>query len=132
MAKKRISRTVKAAALKETKQVKKSNVPYVLAFIATAFLLVNGLTIALISKDFATLMGLVAGVSVDASSLVTTGIIWIVLGILIWITMHEIEKKNSSSQKWFLFVIGLIAMISGRLESGVLASIAGVLYLTRK
>ena len=72
-----------------------------------------------------------------ASLLLTLGIIWIVLAILLWITMCQIEITKRKTQKWFLLVVAIITLLSGLISplviiSGVLAIIASIIYLRKK
>jgi len=72
-----------------------------------------------------------------AGFLLTLGIIWIVLAILLWITMCQIEITKRKTQKWFLLVVAIITLLSGLISplviiSGVLAIIASIIYLRKK
>ncbi|MBI5148581.1 hypothetical protein HZA33_02790 [Candidatus Pacearchaeota archaeon] len=133
IAKKRKVTQVKTRSFRtlETKEAApKTKAPYILGFLATFFLLVNGLTVIILRKELSALFGF-AGFTVEASKLLTFGVIWIVLGIITWVTLHQIEAKHSRSEMWFMFIIGLICMLLGRLEAGILTTIAAVLYLSK-
>jgi len=134
MAKKRAARRERSPVKKATTapvKSKKGKVAFVLMAISAVLLLVNGILLVIARKWLAAMLGTV-GYSIPVASLLTYGIIWIVLGILLWVTTVRIRKENAKSEKWLLLALSIIVMISGRLESGVLALIAALLYLNEK
>lgn len=110
----------------------KNKAAYTLVFIATFFLLVNGFSMIILRKEIASLLGQF-GYPVEAVNMATFGVINVVLGTIAWIAVHEVEKIKSRSQMWFLFVIGLLAMVFGgsllSLVAGVLLTVSSVFYL---
>ena len=134
-AKKRKSVSAKAIAskqLKQVKPVKKGQAPLVLNMIASIWLLVNGLLLIIGKTWFARLMSIYSGQTVDAASLLSWGIIWLILGILVWASTLRVESKNNKVEKWYLFALGVITLLTGRLESGILIIIGSAIYLKRK
>jgi succinate-acetate transporter protein len=72
------------------------------------------------------------GYTASVGSFLTYGIIWLVLAVLMWLTTVRIRKKQIASEKWLLLALSIITMFAGRIESGVLALIASILYLRQK
>lgn len=136
MAKKRAGKMKRTFRKKETaialgKKTGKGKAAFVLMAISVALLLINGSLLILARKWFAVIFGGM-GYSISAASFLTYGIIWLVLAILMWVTTARIRKENIKSEKWLLLALSIITMISGRVESGILALIAALLYLTEK
>lgn len=125
----------KAKTKKEVKgrQVKsrKGKVAFVLMVISVILLLINGSLLILGRNWFAAIFGGM-GYSVSANSFITYGIIWIVLAVLMWVTTVRISKRQIASEKWLLLALSIITVFAGRLESGILALIAAIIYLTQK
>jgi len=122
----------KVKEVKAKKSARKSRAAFVLAFIAVVILLVNGLLVSFMSKKLSSLLALYTGNVINASAMLTYGIIWIVLAAFIWMTMHRIEKLQLKSEKWLLLALAVITFIAGRLESGVLVLISAIIYLRQK
>ena len=122
----------KIEEVKAKKGAKKSRAAFVLAFIAVVILLVNGLLVSFMSKKLSSLIALYTGNVINASAMLTYGIIWIVLAAFIWMTMHRIEKLQLKSEKWLLLVFAVITFLAGRLESGILVLISAIIYLRQK
>ena len=118
--------------VKAKKSEKRSRAAFVLAFIAVVILLVNGLLVSFMSKKLSSLIALYTGNVINASAMLTYGIIWIVLAAFIWMTMHRIEKLQLKSEKWLLLVFAVITFLAGRLESGILVLISAIIYLRQK
>ena len=119
-------------AKKEVKRaVKKSKAPFVLNIIAIIILLLNS-AIVLLGKKWVVRMLTQYGLEALAANLLTYGVIWLILGILIWISTVRVEKSGSRVEKWYLFALSIITLFSGRLESGILTLIGSIMYLNRK
>jgi|GEM_PF-3569986 hypothetical protein len=126
MAKKRLAR-------KEVKaKGKKGVAAYVLLFVAVLFLYVNSIFAVLARKQISLLLEKQYGIPVSEIALVTYAVIWFTIGTISWITNYKIDKTGNRNQKWMLFVMSIITMIAGRVESGVVMLIASILYLRRK
>jgi uncharacterized protein YjeT (DUF2065 family) len=69
--------------------------------------------------------------ALTANFVLTYGIIWIILGILIFTVNKSIIKSNDKAMKWFLLVLGLASLFTGRPE-GILIIIASLMYLLKK
>ncbi len=130
MAKKRAAKKEVKANVKQVKS-KKGKVAFVLMAISVILLLINGALLILARNWFAAIFGGM-GYNVSAASFLTYGIIWLVLAILMWVTTARIREKGIRSEKWLLIALSIITMFSGRLESGILALIAALLYLAEK
>ena len=127
MAKRKPAKQVK----KEVKPKSTSKAAFVLMMIAVILLSINGLLLVLARNWLADIFaGL--GYSVPVGSFITYGIIWLVLAVLMWVTTIRIRKKQAKSEKWLLLALSIITMFSGRLESGILALIASIIYLVKK
>ncbi len=118
-------------AKREVKTKKKGKAAFVLMAIAVILLLINGLLLILARNWIASMLESL-GYTVSTGSFITYGIIWLVLAGLMWITTVRISKKQIASEKWLLFALAIITMFAGRVESGILALIAAVLYLRQK
>ena len=118
---------------KEVKPKKKSRAAFVLAFIAVAILLLNGLLVIFMRSKLASLLADYTGKVINAGTLLTYGIIWLALAVLVWITAQRIEKTQIKSEKWLLLALGVITIFpGGRVESGILVLISALLYLRQK
>ena len=126
MAKRRIAKTKK-----EVKPKKKGKAAFVLMAIAVILLLINGLLL-IFARDWLASMLASLGYTVSIASFITYGIIWLVLAALMWVTTIRIRNKGITSEKWLLLALAIITMFAGRLESGILALIASILYLRQK
>lgn len=135
MAKKRAGKKERILGKKTTTidvgKGRKGKVAFVLMAISVILLLINGSLLILARNWFAVIFSGM-GYSVSASSFLTYGIIWLFLGILMWVTTARIRKENVKSEKWLLLALSIITIISGRIESGILALIATLLYLAEK
>lgn len=60
----------------------------------------------------------------------TYGIIWIILGILVFLMNKSALKSDDKAKKWFLLVLGVACLLTGRLE-GILVIISAALYFKR-
>lgn len=126
MAKKRAKKEVIA------KKARKSKAAFVFGFIGVLILLVNGLLVILMRNKLAEVILTYTGSMINASALLTYGIVWIALSALIWTTLHRVEKLQLKSEKWLLLAFSVITLIAGRVESGVLVLISAIIYLTKK
>lgn len=127
MAKRKLAKTKK----EEVKPKRKGKAAFVLMAISVILLLVNGSLLILGRNWLAAIFGEM-GYSVSANSFITYGIIWLVLAVLMWVTTIRISKKAVKSEKWLLLALSIITLFAGRLESGILALIAAIIYLTQK
>ncbi len=128
MAKKKLAR-------KEVKaKGKKGVAAYVLLFVAVFFLYVNSIFAVLARKQLSLLLEKLYGIPSNEIeiALVTYAVIWFTIGTIAWITNYKIDKTGNRNQRWMLFVLSIITMIAGRVESGVVMLIASILYLRRK
>jgi len=122
--------------VKPVRQVKKSKAPFVLNIIAVCLLLINGLTMIFGREWMANMIvkygNFNMGIEVLSSNFLTLGIIWLILGILIWVGTVRVQKGASRIEKWYLFALAIITLLSGRGESGILTLIGSIMYLKRK
>src|SRR3989338_10309748 len=84
---------------------RKSKAAYILAIIAFYFLIISGI-LAIIMKDvFSKIFSEIAETQVSPSYFIISGIIWLVLGFLVYTTVKKIENNAEKSYKWFLLAI---------------------------
>jgi uncharacterized membrane protein SirB2 len=108
--------------------VKTSQFANVLVIISEVLLILFGLiAIVFQHKIFEAIKGIQG---LTENLLLTYGIVWIILAVLIHFVNKSIRKNNDKATKWFLFVLGLVAFGVGRLE-GILTIIASITYLTK-
>lgn len=132
---------MKSKKMKETKKNKKretnktkETIALTLALMAIAFLLINAFYL-LISRDKVVVAILESGSLKDTDanilnmlpSLVTSlAIVWLVLAVIMSFIVYFLEKQKC---KWYwLLVISIITLFSGRVETLVLGIIASFLY----
>jgi len=101
----------------------------ILSTIASALLVLFGLFAAILKNDIYEDIKNIPGIT--ESLLLTYGIIWIILGLIIFIVNSSVKKTGSKAMKWLLLVLGFAALTSGRLE-GILAMAAALIYIIRK
>lgn len=116
---------------KEVKKVKKNKVAYVLLFVAVLFLFINSV-FALLARKQISIMLEQYGIISSELALVTYALIWLIIGILAWMTNYKIDKTNNRNQKWMLFILSIITMIAGRIEAGIIMLVSAILYLRQK
>ncbi len=122
----------KAKAKKEVKaKGSRSRAAFVLMVISVILLFINGSLMILARKGLASIFAEL-GYTISMSFFITYGIIWLALGILMWITTLRIGKKAVKSEEWLLLALSIVTMMAGRLESGILALIAAIIYLVKK
>ena len=93
-----MAKRVERKEIKVKKSVKRGRVAFVLAFIAVFLLLLNGLLVILMRAKLASLLVVYTGEVINASALLTYGIIWLALAVLIWITAQRIERTQIKSE----------------------------------
>jgi hypothetical protein len=129
------SRTPAKVAAKKAiaaKPVKKRRAPFILNIIAAVLLLVNGILMTLANKWIATMVTTYGGTLIEAQTILSLGIVWLILGILTWVSTIRVENRGNTAEKWYLFALGVITLITGRIESGVLIIIGSIIYLNKK
>lgn len=120
-AKKRIMRE------KRPKVLKAANV---LVMIAICILVLNAIFIVVLKdtliKEFDKI-----GFKTSSSSLILMGIMWLLISFFAWSINKTIKEKSSRVSMWELFILSFVALLSGRLDSGILMLIASVIYLVK-
>ena len=132
------SKSIKAITMKKPMKAmpvrrgkRRSKAAYVISIIAIVLLVINGIVSLAAHKQI--VRGLIdIGMDSSASLIVTYGIVWLILALLIWVTIYEIEKKGSTASKWFLLVLGIITLFSGRAIEAILIIVASVIYIKRR
>jgi hypothetical protein len=131
MAKRKLKVKKEVSAKKSRARVIWGRVAFGFACLSVFILLINGLLI-IFAGDFIMSVFLQIGVTVSKISLITYGIIWLILAVMTWVTALRVQNIGVRSEKWLLFVLGVITAVTGRLESGFFTAIAGVIYLLQK
>jgi len=74
------------------------------------------------------------------STLITHGISWLILSLLMFLSNKEIKKYSDKSWMWFLLVLSIAAIVlflgksvgAVAVCAGILALVASIIYLTKK
>jgi len=66
----------------------------------------------------------------NASLFLTLGITWLIIAFLTFSANNSIKRTNDLALEWFLFVLGLFAVLTGRIE-GILVIIASLVYIIK-
>lgn len=138
MAKKRIKRSVrKPMRVKKVqkKVVRAKFMPYsktanVLSIISVFILIINSFAL-IFFKD--TILNTLSemGTALSSSYLALIGLIWLLIAFFAWSINRTIKEKQSKVAMWELFILSIVAFMSGRVESGVLLMIASIIYLVK-
>jgi len=102
----------------------------VLVIAAIALLLINSIMLVLLREQVMQEIN-ASGVQVTPSSLALMGLMWLIIAFFSWSLNRTIKEKESRIAMWELFILSFVALLSGRLESGVLLLIASVIYLVK-
>jgi len=116
---------------KEAKIPREYKIANILVLISVWFLIIIGLFSVMLNKEIYDASKDIAGLGVTPSFFLTYGIIWAVLGILMLKANNSIKKTDDSAMKWFLCVLGLTALLTGRL-TGILVIAASLMYIFKK
>jgi low temperature requirement protein LtrA len=116
---------------KETsgKAIQQSKIANIFALIASAILVLFGLFAVFFSSEIQEAAKDIP--QITSRFILTYGIIWIILGVLVYTVNKSIIRSNDKSMKWFLLVLGIASLITGRLE-GILVIIASLVYIIKK
>jgi len=119
-------------------EMKPSKTANALAITAIIFLTLNGILAISLSKwIIQEIQKQLTGVTLNQAALITYGIVWLILAFLVLITNNKIKmnikQKNldDMSWMWFLLVVSIVVIFTGRLESGILLLIASIIYLSK-
>lgn len=102
----------------------------VLALLAVLFLVLNSISLIFL-KDTVIRALKDTGVVISQSELALLGLLWILMAFFAWSINRTVKEKQSKVSMWELFILSIICILSGRLESGVLLLIASVIYLVK-
>lgn len=114
---------------KGKEKVHASKTANILVIIACIILVLFGLLAVLFSNQIEEAVKNIPALT--ANFVLTYGIIWIILGILIFMVNKSIIKSDDKAMKWFLLVLGIVSLFTGRPE-GILVIIASFMYLLKK
>jgi len=130
MAKKRRNARRAARRQPSVKFVQYPRVANILVGLAIAILAVNA--IAMIFLKDQVLQALKdAGFAISQSSLALMGLMWVLIALFAWSINRTIKEKPNKTSMWELFILSIVCIFSGRLESGILILIASVIYLVK-
>lgn len=101
-----------------------------LTILAIILLVVNAITLIFL-KDMVLKALSDAGMPIATSSLALMGLMWLLVAFFAWSINRTIKEKQSNVAMWELFILSIVAMLSGRLESGALLMIASIVYLVK-
>jgi len=125
------------AAKKEIKKEEKRRKPKIslaaniLLIIGLVILAANGILILVMQSWIIDTMKATLGSSISPVLLTTLGVIWLILALLAGTANFRINKTASREWSWFLFVLAIIILISGRIESGILILLSSIIYLSK-
>ena len=138
MVKKRIKKSTRKPMRVKKAQKKVANVkfmPYsktanVLSMISIFILIINSFAL-IFFKD--TILNTLSemGTVLSSSYLALIGLIWLLIAFFAWSINRTIKEKQSKVAMWELFILSIVALLSGRIESGVLLMIASIIYLVK-
>lgn len=129
-----------AKAKKEVKPRKKGRAAFVLCSIAVFLLFFNGIVAVLLKDMLSDILKNGYNIIKSPISILTDGVIWVVLAALVWVTMYRTEKLDIKSEKWLLLSLGVISILSEFISgvgtfafiAGILVLAASIIYLRRK
>lgn len=130
-----MAKKIKKIQIKKEKYSKRREIASILTYIVIVLLLFQGIYAIIIKDqlvqeiDTATQQQLTeAGLTLSdiGSFFLILSIIWIVLGVVIFFVKRGIEKGKI--QWWWLLIISILSLFTGRIECTVLGIIASILY----
>ena len=138
MAKKRMKKAARKSRNVKSVQKNVSKVkfmPYsktanVFVLIAICLLIINAVTLIFLKDTVIKALG-DAGTVISSSQLALMGLVWLLVAFFAWSINRTIKEKQSKVSMWELFIISIVALLSGRIESGVLLMIASIIYLVK-
>jgi len=131
MAKRRGKRTVRRSArVSKARFMPYSKTANFLAILAIILLVLNAITLVFL-KDMVLKALSAAGMPITTSSLALMGLMWLLVAFFAWSINRTVKEKQSRVAMWELFILSIVAMLSGRLESGALLMIASIVYLVK-
>jgi len=104
----------------------------ILAWLGVFFLVVNSIALIFMRNQVIQALG-DAGISVTQSGLALLGLLWLLIAFFAWSINRTIKEKEGKAKvsMWELFVLAIVCILSGRIESGVLLLIASIIYLVK-
>ena len=102
----------------------------VLVMLAVCLLIINSIALIFL-KDTVIKALSSAGTAISSSSLALMGLMWLLIAFFAWSINRTIKEKQSKISMWELFILSIVALLSGRLESGLLLLIASIVYLVK-
>jgi len=136
--------SVKLKAKKEEIQVpsKTSRLARSLTIISSAILALYGIFALIFSNEIILWLrgNLGPSSTLTQSALITHGVSWLILSILMILSNKEIRKTSDKSWKWFLLVLSLSAIVlflgksvgAVAVFAGALALVASIIHLSKK
>ena len=131
MVKKRMKKVARRSKrVSKVKFMPYSKIANFLTVLAIVLLIVNAATLIFL-KDRVIIALSAAGMPISTSSLALMGLMWLLVAFFAWSINRTIKEKQSKIAMWELFILSIVAMLSGRLESGLLLMIASIVYLVK-
>ena len=138
MAKKRMKKAVRKSRNVKRAQIKVQGakfMPYsraanVFSLVAICLLIINAITLIFL-KDVVMKALNDAGTAISSSQLALMGLMWILIAFFAWSINRTIKEKQSKVAMWELFILSIVTLLTGRIESGLLLLVASVIYLVK-
>ena len=139
--KKRINRKVaKKTAVRRPRAQKIIMIPSkganICVILAMALLVLNGI-LSITMSDWITSQAQTLNIALSKSTLITLGINWLILFVIVYIINNKIRKNITEHQimdrswMWFLLIVSIVTVFLGRLDAGILLLVASVIYLVK-
>ena len=122
--------------------IKTSKIASLLTIIAAAILVLYGLFAIFFSNEIIRWLieNLGPSSTLTQSTLITHGVSWLILSLLMFLSNKEIKKYSDKSWMWFLLVLSIAAIVlflgksvgAVAVCAGILSLIASIIHLTKK
>lgn len=102
----------------------------ILVKIAIVFTLINSaIVLSFLDKVVETAKGF--GIATTPSNWILLSVAWIFLSFFAYIANSMTRSTNKTRPMWGLLLVGVLFLVTGRVESAILVGIAALLYLYR-
>jgi|GEM_PF-6162068 len=127
-ARKKVVRKAKTVA--KAKAIRAFSIADVLVIIGLVFVGLNALLVFIFMNTILESLA-VAGITMGSGALIALAVIWIFIGLLVFLTNSAIKRSLSRRQMWGLLILSILLGLFGRVESGILVFIASIIYLVK-
>ena len=130
MVKKRVKKSARRTVSPRAKFMPYSKTANILALIAVCLLVINSILLIFLKDRVISALS-AAGIASSSSQLAIMGLMWLLIAFFAWSINRTIKEKQMKVSMWELFILSIVTMLSGRLESGVFLLIASIIYLVK-